>query len=65
VATVADIETLLGRLDPAAQPVEDVERIVRSHSNALRKVALPEGWLDDPDADVELPRGAEALVSGG
>ena len=38
---------------------------VRSHSNALRKVALPEGWLEDPDADVELPRGAEALVSGG
>jgi nifR3 family TIM-barrel protein len=65
VATVAEIEGLLGRLDPDARPVEDVERIVRSHSNALRKVALPEGWLDDPDAYVELPRGAEALVSGG
>jgi hypothetical protein len=28
-------------------------------------VALPEHWLDDPDAQVALPRGAEALVSGG
>ena len=34
-------------------------------SGALSKVALPEHWLDDPDAEVQLPRGAEALVSGG
>ena len=38
---------------------------MRSHSNALTRVALPERWLDDPDATVQLPRGAEALVSGG
>jgi hypothetical protein len=44
---------------------EGAERIVRSHSNALKKVALPDGWLVDPDAEVALPRGAEALVSGG
>ncbi len=65
VGTVAEISHLLDQLDPAAEPVEDVERIVRSHSNALKRVALPDGWLDDPDEDVQLPRGAEALVSGG
>lgn len=65
VSTVDDIESLLDRLDLHALPVEAAERIVRSHSNALRRVALPDGWLDDPDEDVALPRGAEALVSGG
>lgn len=65
VATVEQIHRLLDRLDPDAEAPEGVERIVRSHSNALSKVALPEHWLDDPDAQVELPRGAEALVSGG
>jgi len=65
VATVAQIDELLDQLDPTAEPVEGVERIVRSHSNSLSRVALPERWLDDPDAEVQLPRGAEALVSGG
>jgi nifR3 family TIM-barrel protein len=65
VASVADVDALLDELDPDAGPVEDVERIVRSHSNALSRVALPEGWLDDPDELVALPRGAEELVSGG
>lgn len=65
VATVAEIEALLDQLDPDAEAPEGVERIVRSHSNALSKVALPDGWLGDPDGLVALPRGAEALVSGG
>jgi nifR3 family TIM-barrel protein len=65
VSTRADVESLLTRLDPDAEAVEGAERIVRSHSNALKKVALPDGWLEDPDARVALPRGAEALVSGG
>ncbi len=65
VGSVADIESLLDRLDPDLEAPEGVERIVRSHSNALKRVALPDGWLDDPDEDVALPRGAEALVSGG
>jgi nifR3 family TIM-barrel protein len=65
VGSVAEIEALLARLDPDLEAPEGAERIVRSHSNALRRVALPDGWLDDPDAVVQLPRGAEALVSGG
>ncbi|CAN5538492.1 tRNA dihydrouridine synthase DusB [soil metagenome] len=65
VGSVAKIEALLARLDPDLEAPEGAERIVRSHSNALKRVALPDGWLDDPDAQVQLPRGAEALVSGG
>jgi nifR3 family TIM-barrel protein len=65
VASLADVESLLDDLDPDTEAPEGVERIVRSHSNALKRVALPDGWLGDPDAEVALPRGAEALVSGG
>lgn len=65
VTTAADVAGLLDRLDPDATVVEAPERIVRSHSSALRRVALPDGWLADPDEDVALPKGAEALVSGG
>jgi hypothetical protein len=39
--------------------------VVRSHSSALRRVALPDGWLDDPDEDISLGAEADALVSGG
>ena len=65
VGTAAEIHALLDSLDPSLEAPEGAERIVRSHSNALKRVALPEGWLDTPDATVQLPRGAEELVSGG
>ena len=66
VATVADLERLLSGIDVDALPVEGAERMVRSHSHPLSRVALPDGWLDDPDQEhVALGAGAEALVSGG
>lgn len=65
VTTAADIDALLDVLDPSLEAPDDVDRINRSHSSAQRRVALPEGWLDDPDEIPDLPRGAEALVSGG
>ena len=65
VGTAAEIHALLDSLDPSLEAPEGAERIVRSHSNALKRVALPEGWLENPDATVQLPRGAEELVSGG
>lgn len=65
VETFEDLDSVLSMLDPDALPVADGASIVRSHSNSLRRVALPDGWLDDPDGEVSLPRGAEALVSGG
>jgi nifR3 family TIM-barrel protein len=65
VETVADVEALLARQDPAATVTRDPASIVRSHTNPLRQVALPAGWLDDPDEDVRLDASAEALISGG
>lgn len=65
VTNTTDIEALIDDLDPSLSAPEGVESINRSHSSAQRRVALPEGWLDDPDEIPALPRGAEALVSGG
>lgn len=60
-----DVEELLAGLDPALVPTVDPSTVVRSHSGALRRVALPDGWLDDPDEDLSLGADADALVSGG
>ena len=48
----------------ATLPPEGV-RVKRSHTGGPRKVALPDGWLDDPDELVVLGDAAEANVSGG
>jgi nifR3 family TIM-barrel protein len=65
VATMADVEALLSRLDPDAAAPPEAARMVRSHSAALRRVALPDGWLADPDEDLAVGADAEVLVSGG
>lgn len=64
-STLTQIEAVLADLDPTLEAPVGVERIHRSHSSAQRRVALPDGWLDDPLEIPALPRGAEALVSGG
>ena len=65
VETPDDVEVLLGELDPALVPTVDPASVIRSHSGPLRRVALPDGWLDDPDSDVVLEPASEAFVSGG
>lgn len=65
VRSVEDVEALLSRLDPAAEAPAEAAAFHRSHSNPLRRVALPEGWLDDPDALPAGRRRAEPAVSGG
>lgn len=65
VSTVDEVNSLLDELDPDLLAPEGVEKINRSHSSAQRRVALPDRWLEDPDEVPALPRGAEALVSGG
>ena len=64
VATRSDLERLLEHLDPDARPVEGAERMVRSHANPLRRVALPDRWLDDPDDDLAR-LDVDDMVSGG
>jgi nifR3 family TIM-barrel protein len=65
VDTPDDVESLLDGLDPAAVATVDPATVVRSHSGSLRRVALPDGWLEDPDEDLSLGAEADALVSGG
>ena len=41
-----------------------VAALPRGRTSAQRRVALPDGWLDDPDTEV-VPEGAELADSGG
>jgi nifR3 family TIM-barrel protein len=65
VANRAELGTLLGRIDPR-QPFPATEiGVPRGRQGSPRTVALPQGWLDDPDeATVDLAD-AELGISGG
>ena len=64
VSTLADLDALLDRLDPAAEIRDNALRAPRGHTNGPRPVHLPERWVEDRD-DPTPPTGAELLVSGG
>jgi nifR3 family TIM-barrel protein len=64
VATLADLDAVIGRLDPIAEIRENALRAARGHTNGPRPVHLPEGWLDLVD-DPTPPKGAEIAGSGG
>jgi nifR3 family TIM-barrel protein len=64
VSSLMELDDLLGKLDHTAPfPVETLGQ-PRGRTNAPGKVYLPEGWLDDRDADA-VPQGAELDDSGG
>jgi nifR3 family TIM-barrel protein len=64
VASLAELDDLLGRLDPAiAFPRESLGQ-PRGRINAPGKVSLPYGWLTSRDDDT-VPEGAEMENSGG
>lgn len=65
VSTLAELEELGKKLDPATPFPVEVLRRPRSHSSGPRQVVLPEGWLDSREDDRPPGRGAEAIVSGG
>jgi nifR3 family TIM-barrel protein len=63
-SSLVELDDLLGKLDAAAPyPVETLGQ-PRGRTNSPGKVALPDGWLADPDAD-GVPDGAELSDSGG
>lgn len=64
VSDLAELEELVGLLDPAIPFPPEAARMVRGHSMGPRKVRLPAGFLDDRD-EVGLAREAELVVSGG
>lgn len=65
VASLTELRELVATLDRSVPFPEAGMRLVRGHHGSPKEVHLPEGWLDDRDGEVALPRGAEQLVSGG
>lgn len=63
VETVDQLSDLVGQL-PADVPFPDDGHGPRGRQGSPSPVALPEGWLDDPD-DEAVPDGAEVMHSGG
>ncbi len=64
VASLAELATVLDRIDPELPLPLEAVRWRRGHTDGPRPVRLPQGWLrlvDDPTP----PPGAEILVSGG
>lgn len=65
VGTLAELEDLLGGLDPALRVVDGGERIKRGHTNGPIRVALPDGYLDDLDDDTPPTDADITRLSGG
>jgi nifR3 family TIM-barrel protein len=64
VASLAELDDLLGRLDPDEPFPRESLGQPRGRVNAPGKVSLPYGWLDSRDDD-SVPAGAELDNSGG
>ncbi len=65
VSSLAELEDLVAGLDPDLRLVEGGERIKRGHTNGPRKVALPDGFLDDLDSDAVPDDDSVMAISGG
>src|SRR6201998_4792927 len=63
VKTLDELDSLLDRLDGAV-PFPDAATGPRGRQGSPARVALPEGWLTDPD-DCTGPVGADGMHSGG
>ncbi|WP_028476186.1 tRNA dihydrouridine synthase DusB [Nocardia sp. CNY236] len=63
VVSLQQLEDLVAQLDPTAPFPEDAEG-PRGRQGSPGKVALPHGWLDDPE-DPAVPMGADVMHSGG
>ena len=63
VKTLDELGSLLDRLDRTI-PFPDAATGPRGRQGSPARVALPEGWLTDPD-DCTVPAGADVMHSGG
>ncbi len=65
VSSLAELDDLLAALDPGLIVVPGGERIRRGHTNGPIRVALPDGFLTDPN-DTTVPDESDVLaLSGG
>ncbi|MEQ8717837.1 MAG: tRNA dihydrouridine synthase DusB [Acidimicrobiales bacterium] len=65
VSSVAELEGLLGDIDPTIPFPLEVLRTPRSHTGGPKQVSLPDRYLEDPGATDPLPEAAGAYASGG
>ncbi|MGC0362446.1 nifR3 family TIM-barrel protein [Rhodococcus sp. 27YEA15] len=63
VSTLGELDDLLGQLDHDVPFPKDAEG-PRGRQGSPGQVALPDGWLDDPEDDL-VPVGADMMHSGG
>ncbi|OBH99016.1 tRNA dihydrouridine synthase DusB [Mycobacterium sp. E2733] len=63
VKTLDELDSLLSQLDGTV-PFPEAASGPRGRQGSPARVALPEGWLTDPD-DCTLPAGADVMHSGG
>ncbi|NIL82586.1 tRNA dihydrouridine synthase DusB [Rhodococcoides kroppenstedtii] len=63
VSTLVELDGLLDQLDPTVPFPPDAEG-PRGRQGSPSSVALPDGWLDDPE-DCAVPAGADLMHSGG
>ncbi|MBS9373819.1 tRNA dihydrouridine synthase DusB [Rhodococcus sp. B50] len=63
VSTLAELDDLVGKLDHDVPFPADAEG-PRGRQGSPSSVALPDGWLDDPE-DTCVPEGADMMHSGG
>jgi hypothetical protein len=66
VVTLAELEDLLAQLDPeAAFPVSELGTPRGRQGSPRKKVALPEGWLEDTDGSGCVVREDASETTGG
>ena len=65
ISSLAELDGILGELDPALHLVEGGERIKRGHTNGPIRVALPDRFLDDRDELVVPDDDGVMALSGG
>nr|WP_280365205.1 tRNA dihydrouridine synthase DusB [Nocardia wallacei] len=63
VSSLTELDDLIGQLEPTVPFPRDAEG-PRGRQGSPGKVALPHGWLDDPD-DRAVPTAADVMHSGG
>ncbi|MFZ4721099.1 MAG: tRNA dihydrouridine synthase DusB, partial [Ilumatobacteraceae bacterium] len=65
VSSLAELDDLLGMLDPTTEILPGGTRIRRGHTNGPIRVALPDGYLTRLDDDVVPDDDAVMALSGG
>ena len=64
VSSIADVDLLLGTLEPWTPLPAEAVRMPRGHTYGPKRPTLPEGWLDTREED-GVPVGADVWTSGG